>query len=144
QQALLDLQAELERRGHWALDLQAGLRRLRGQHAREQEALASELDAARDALQAAEAARDEAGARCEQAEAQRVQAEAQREQADAARAAAEARERASEARVSNDAQWHRDQVASLEAQLAQAHGYYQRDCADLAQQRDVALAQRDE
>ena len=32
----------------------------------------------------------------------------------------------------------------LEEQLADAHGYYQRDCTDLARQRDVALAQRDE
>ena len=32
----------------------------------------------------------------------------------------------------------------LDQQLAQAHGYYQRDSNDLARQRDVALRQRDE
>lgn len=32
----------------------------------------------------------------------------------------------------------------LDHQLADAHGYYQRDSTDLARQRDVALAQRDE
>ena len=35
-------------------------------------------------------------------------------------------------------------ISHLEQQLADAHGYYQRDCTDLARQRDVALAQRDE
>jgi GT2 family glycosyltransferase len=35
-------------------------------------------------------------------------------------------------------------VLELDQQLAQAHGYYQRDCPDLARQRDVALRQRDE
>ena len=32
----------------------------------------------------------------------------------------------------------------LDQQLAEAHGFYQRDCTDLARQRDVALAQRDQ
>jgi GT2 family glycosyltransferase len=35
-------------------------------------------------------------------------------------------------------------IVELDQQLAQAHGYYQRDCTDLARQRDVALRQRDE
>jgi GT2 family glycosyltransferase/glycosyltransferase involved in cell wall biosynthesis len=35
-------------------------------------------------------------------------------------------------------------VQALDEQLAQAHGYYQRDSTDLAQQRDIALAQRDD
>ncbi len=34
-------------------------------------------------------------------------------------------------------------VAELDQQLAQAHGYYQRDSNDLARQRDVAVTQRD-
>lgn len=37
-----------------------------------------------------------------------------------------------------------DYVRELDHQLAEAHGYYQRDSLDLAQQRDVAVAQRDE
>ena len=35
------------------------------------------------------------------------------------------------------------QAAALGEQLAESHGYYQRDSADLARQRDVALGQRD-
>ncbi len=36
-----------------------------------------------------------------------------------------------------------DYVDTLDHQLAESHGYYQRDSTDLARQRDVALAQRD-
>jgi GT2 family glycosyltransferase/glycosyltransferase involved in cell wall biosynthesis len=35
-------------------------------------------------------------------------------------------------------------IAELDHQLAEAHGYYQRDSNDLARQRDVAVNQRDE
>ncbi len=35
-------------------------------------------------------------------------------------------------------------IRELDQQLAQAHGYYQRDSNDLARQRDVAVSQRDE
>ena len=37
-----------------------------------------------------------------------------------------------------------DSIKELDQQLAEAHGYYQRDSNDLARQRDIALAQRDE
>ena len=37
-----------------------------------------------------------------------------------------------------------DYLRELDHQLAQAHGYYQRDSTDLARQRDVAVRQRDE
>lgn len=37
-----------------------------------------------------------------------------------------------------------DRIQALDQQLAEAHGYYQRDSNDLVRQRDVALAQRDE
>lgn len=37
-----------------------------------------------------------------------------------------------------------DYIRELDRQLADAHGYYQRDSLDLAQQRDVAVSQRDE
>ncbi len=36
-----------------------------------------------------------------------------------------------------------DHIGELDQQLAQAHGYYQRDSTDLARQRDVAVSQRD-
>ncbi len=36
------------------------------------------------------------------------------------------------------------QIHELDRQLADAHGFYQRDTVDLARQRDVALAQRDQ
>ena len=37
-----------------------------------------------------------------------------------------------------------DYIRELDQQLADAHGYYQRDSTDLVRQRDVALRQRDE
>jgi len=37
-----------------------------------------------------------------------------------------------------------DYIAELDEQLAEAHGYYQRDSHDLAHQRDIAIKQRDE
>lgn len=37
-----------------------------------------------------------------------------------------------------------DYIGELDQQLAEAHGYYQRDSLDLAQQRDIAVSQRDE
>ena len=37
-----------------------------------------------------------------------------------------------------------DYIHELDRQLAEAHGYYQRDSTDLARQRDVAIRQRDE
>lgn len=37
-----------------------------------------------------------------------------------------------------------DYIGELDQQLAEAHGYYQRDSIDLANQRDVAVKQRDE
>lgn len=106
---------ELARRTDWALALDAELRRTRAE--RDQALAAGEAHEAELARRAdALRAADEALRASEQA---RQAAEATRDQAQA-------------------------RLASLDNQLAEAHGYYQRDTADLARQRDVALAQRDE
>lgn len=54
----------------------------------------------------------------------------------------EGQEQAAEAQRQAEALQTR--IVQLDQQLADAHGFYQRDCTDLARQRDVALAQRDE
>lgn len=53
--------------------------------------------------------------------------------------------RSEQERQAQGAEIERQQAhfASLDQKLADAYGYYQRDCTDLARQRDVALAQRD-
>lgn len=80
-------------------------------------------------------------------ESRRAQAEAETQRAlDAAAKAAEAVEaaHAEQARLGQDIAALGDRLQQLERQLAESHGYYQRDTTDLARQRDIALAQRDE
>ncbi|WP_043802101.1 hypothetical protein, partial [Arenimonas malthae] len=77
-------------------------------------------------------------------DARRVQAEAATQSArdDAARAAEAAR--AEQARLGEEIAGLELRLHQLERQVAESHGYYQRDTTDLARQRDIALAQRDE
>lgn len=56
-----------------------------------------------------------------------------------------------ELRIAHAREAHEDEIArlgeyilQLDHQLAEAHGYYQRDSTDLARQRDVAIRQRDD
>jgi GT2 family glycosyltransferase/glycosyltransferase involved in cell wall biosynthesis len=77
--------------------------------------------------------------------------EARREQAEAAlqRARHEAVEaahaaQAEQARLADEITALEQNLHQIERQLAESHGYYQRDTTDLARQRDIALAQRDE
>lgn len=77
-------------------------------------------------------------------ETRRTQAEAATQSArDAATRAAETA-RAEQARLADEIAGLEQRLHQLERQVAESHGYYQRDTTDLARQRDIALAQRDE
>jgi GT2 family glycosyltransferase/glycosyltransferase involved in cell wall biosynthesis len=139
QDELAQAQAELDRRAEWALGLQEQLAQASLELDRRAEwaqGLQRELDQARE-----QAGRDQASLQrlaTVDAELARLSGEHDRN----ARALADAVLKLEQA----DGECLRleDQVHDIERQLAQAHGYYERDTADLARQRDVALAQRDD
>lgn len=111
--ALRTQQSELDRRAEWATSLERSLRQ-------------------------AGALRTEADARAALAESRLAQARAATAAEDGRRALASDLEEAQVAIARlNEA------IHNLDQQLAEAHGYYQRDSTDLARQRDVAIDQRD-
>ncbi|GAB2670531.1 hypothetical protein GCM10027193_25710 [Arenimonas aestuarii] len=116
--ALAEQSDELARRADWAFKLQT---QLQGSE-RHRQALATELQRERAELESA-----------------RRLGERQLDSIAQLRATLERNSQAIE-----ETQAHLEQIARLDQQLADAHGYYQRDCSDLARQRDVALGQRDE
>ena len=139
---LAEANEELARRADWAHDLQAQL------------ALAAErygASGAESRFQAAQAAH--------QVEMQRLLDQDAARAAELARLAAQVAERDAEvsrliadytrmdhdlAEAQSGSARMEDLIRELDTQLADAHGYYQRDSTDLARQRDVALRQRDE
>ncbi len=120
--ALADSQAELARRAQWALGLKGELDQAQASLAgavRRHDAALAELDALRRA--AADATDERYG---DQVSVRRLRADAEERELELGRL--------------------EDYIRELDHQLAEAHGYYQRDSTDLARQRDVAVAQRDQ